>query len=145
MFLCSIWIASEINADIFICVTVGGITANSRRGSFTFIVWVRLVLYKLIVVPLDYWLKPLTATLIDIYILLVYIIRDCYKENINNTALGHWSDLRWLHLCCKASPLLEEKIKERYRPELTKAINENDIIGMVKLIITCHTSTGKGS
>ena len=35
--------------------------------------------------------------------------------------------------------------EERYRPEWTKAINEDDIIGMVKLIITCHTSTGKAS
>ena len=39
----------------------------------------------------------------------------------------------------------QEKIKERYRPEWTKAINEDDIIGMVKLIITCHTSTGEAS
>ena len=37
----------------------------------------------------------------------------------------------------------EEKIKERYRQEWTKAINEDDIIGMVKLIITWHT--GKAS
>jgi hypothetical protein len=43
------------------------------------------------------------------------------------------------------TPAGEEKIKERYRPEWTKAINEDDIIGMVKLIITCHTSTGKAS
>jgi hypothetical protein len=28
---------------------------------------------------------------------------------------------------------------------LTKAINEDDIIRMVKLIITCHTSTGEAS
>jgi hypothetical protein len=39
----------------------------------------------------------------------------------------------------------EEKIKEQYRPEWTKAINEDDIIAMVKLIITCHSSTGKAS
>jgi len=38
------------------------------------------------------------------------------------------------------TPVGEEKIKERCR-----AINEDDIIGMVKLIITCHTSTGKAS
>ena len=31
-------------------------------------------------------------------------------------------------------------IKERYRPEWTKAINEDDIIGIVKLIIRCHIS-----
>ena len=43
------------------------------------------------------------------------------------------------------TPAGEEKIKERYRPEWKKAINEDDIIGMVKLIITCHTSTGKAS
>jgi hypothetical protein len=43
------------------------------------------------------------------------------------------------------TPAGEEKIKERYRQEWTKAINEDDIIGMVKLIITCHTSTGKAS
>ncbi len=43
------------------------------------------------------------------------------------------------------TPAGEEKIKERYRPEWTKAIHEDDIIGMVKLIITCHTSTGKAS
>jgi hypothetical protein len=43
------------------------------------------------------------------------------------------------------TPAGEEKIKERYRPEWTNAINEDDIIGMVKLIITCHTSTGKAS
>jgi len=43
------------------------------------------------------------------------------------------------------TPAGEEKIKERYRLEYTKAINEDDIIGMVKLIITCHTSTGKAS
>ena len=40
------------------------------------------------------------------------------------------------------TPAGEEKIKERYRQEWTKAINEDDIIGMIKLIITCHTSTG---
>ena len=28
---------------------------------------------------------------------------------------------------------------------MDEAINEDDIIGMVKLIITCHTSTGKAS
>ncbi len=43
------------------------------------------------------------------------------------------------------TPAGEEKIKEWYRPEWTKAINEDDITGMVKLIITCHTSTGKAS
>ena len=39
----------------------------------------------------------------------------------------------------------EEKIKERYRPEWSKAINDDDIVGMIKLIITCHSSTGKAS
>jgi hypothetical protein len=39
------------------------------------------------------------------------------------------------------TPAGEEKIKERYRPEWTKAINEDDF----KLIVTCHTSTGKAS
>ena len=43
------------------------------------------------------------------------------------------------------TPAGEEKIKERYRPEWTKAINEDDIIAMVKLIIICHSSTGKAS
>ena len=43
------------------------------------------------------------------------------------------------------TPAGEEKIKERCRPEWTKAINEDDIIGMVKLIITCHRSAGKAS
>ena len=43
------------------------------------------------------------------------------------------------------TPAGEEKIKERYRPEWTKAINEDDIIAMVKLIIICHLSTGKAS
>ena len=43
------------------------------------------------------------------------------------------------------TPAGEEKIKERWRPEWTKAINEDDIIGMVKLIITCHRSAGKAS
>jgi hypothetical protein len=38
------------------------------------------------------------------------------------------------------TPVGEEKIKERCR-----AINEDDIIGLVKLIITCHSSTGKAS
>ena len=36
------------------------------------------------------------------------------------------------------TPVGEEKIKERCR-----AINEDDIIGMVKLIITCHTRRQK--
>ena len=39
----------------------------------------------------------------------------------------------------------EEKIKERYRPEWSKAINDDDIVGMIKLITTCHSSTGKAS
>ena len=43
------------------------------------------------------------------------------------------------------TPAGEEKIKERYRPEWTKAINEDDFIGLIKLIVTCHTSTGKAS
>ncbi len=32
------------------------------------------------------------------------------------------------------TPAGEEKIKERYRPEWTKAINEDDFIGLIKLI-----------
>jgi len=43
------------------------------------------------------------------------------------------------------TPAGEEKIKERYRPEWSKAIDEDDIVGMIKLIITCHSSTGKAS
>jgi hypothetical protein len=34
---------------------------------------------------------------------------------------------------------------ERYRPEWMKAINEENIVEMVNLIITCHTSMGKAS
>jgi len=34
------------------------------------------------------------------------------------------------------TPAGEEKIKERYRSEWTKVINEDEIIGMVKLVIT---------
>jgi len=41
------------------------------------------------------------------------------------------------------TPACEEKIKEQYRPEWSKAIDEDDIVGMVELIITCHSSTGK--
>ena len=41
------------------------------------------------------------------------------------------------------TPAGEEKIKERYRSEWTKAINEDDIIAIIKLVIICHTSTGK--
>ena len=43
------------------------------------------------------------------------------------------------------TPAGEEKIKERYRPEWTKALRDDDIIEMIKLIITCHSSTGKAS
>ena len=43
------------------------------------------------------------------------------------------------------TPAGEEKIKERYRPEWTKALSDDDIIEMIKLIITCHSSTGKAS
>ena len=53
-----------------------------------------------------------------------------------------WSGRRWHHSCCK---LLTQKIKERYLPEWTKVINEDDMITMVKLIIICHSSTGKAS
>jgi len=39
----------------------------------------------------------------------------------------------------------EEKIKERYRPKWTKALSDDDIIEMIKLIITLHSSTSKAS
>jgi len=35
--------------------------------------------------------------------------------------------------------------EERYRSEWMKVINEDEIIGMVKLVITWNTSTGKAS
>ncbi len=34
------------------------------------------------------------------------------------------------------TPAGEERIKERYRSKWTKVINEDEIIGMVKLVIT---------
>ena len=41
--------------------------------------------------------------------------------------------------------IVDDRNMTRYSPEWTKAINEDDIIGMVKWIIICHTSTGKAS
>ena len=43
------------------------------------------------------------------------------------------------------TPAGKEKIKERYSLGWTKAINEDNIIAMVKLIIIYHSSTGKAS
>ena len=39
----------------------------------------------------------------------------------------------------------EKALKERYRLEWQKAINEDDIVGMIDLIIKCHTTSGKAS
>jgi hypothetical protein len=43
------------------------------------------------------------------------------------------------------TPAGEAKFKERCRPEWTTAIHEDNIIAMVKLIISCHSSTDKAS
>ena len=53
-------------------------------------------------------------------------------------AILRCSDLRWQHSYCRASPLRGED-KE------TMDESEDDIIGMVNVIITFHTSTGKAS
>ena len=39
----------------------------------------------------------------------------------------------------------EKTLKERYRLEWQKAINEDDVNGMIDLIIKCHTTSGKAS
>jgi hypothetical protein len=39
----------------------------------------------------------------------------------------------------------EKTLKERYRLEWQKAINEDDVTGMIELIIKCHTTSGKAS
>jgi hypothetical protein len=40
---------------------------------------------------------------------------------------------------------LEKTLKERYRLEWQKAINEDDVTGMIELIIKYHTTSGKAS
>ena len=39
----------------------------------------------------------------------------------------------------------EKTLKERYRIEWQKTINEDDVTGMIELIIKCHTTSGKAS
>jgi len=39
----------------------------------------------------------------------------------------------------------EKTLNERYRLEWKKAINEDDVTGMIDLIIKCHTTSGKAS
>jgi hypothetical protein len=39
----------------------------------------------------------------------------------------------------------EKTLKERYRLEWQKAINEDGVTGMIELIIKCHTTPGKAS